>query len=1380
MAPVRQAVRSVAVVLACVILVGSAWGQGSQGDPTAVWAEGEALRAAGDVAGAIAKWRAAVELAEAAEQDPSSKGAWWARLAHAIHRATFPDPARAEDMRVAALRALDWAERAEDSSAKLDVLGEVLAIVGNGVLPSSDAALSRRCALRLLQAAKAVLPEGRGLADRLMFAVGAIGWGAEDGPMLREEVKRASGLYLAEGCWDGFSGAAHWQKQYCVTHGLYAEYEGEEAAQLEALRAHEPGTWLLAQALTYAALCRGGIREGLLAQGETDRARGIVVPTIALWSEAAACARTSRPDSRDLVGLLSNAADMLCSLASAFPAGEGERFREAARQFWSEAISLVERHPAQSELASTAAVVYTRSAWTRFGWCEQSPEEVLAQFRRALDYQRRNEPSVKRFWEVSFFLRVLRRDTGAWQAVAEFWREQVALEHAAQSPSMAEASAHAWLGEALQQGGDYAAAAAEFREAVHLHDSLEPYRFPGDEHSDVKQHRHAPQDWLGELAECLANAGDLTGAVEARTLQHDAQALWASDGDDVWSDQVSCLQALVDLCLRLDRREEASGYASELETLAALHDPRSPVAAALWQRIGREELTAGRLVEADAALRRSMEVWRRAAPESREAGLCLGDLTECARLAGDLDLAAERGQTVLDHFRRTAPGSPELAQAMDDLGMVEFDRGNLEQARGLVLESLEARKSLAPDSPELAASHNHAGMLLAVGGQVEEAVAEYRASLAIEEKRDPASLAVAQGRNNLGRALFELGDAEGSRAELSASLELLERLAPESASVAVVVANVGALALSGGDPSTAARHFARALDLATRHAPASAQVAELHYALGAVAEQQGDRAKARTEYGLAISLIERARERAGLGGSERSRFLTRYTHLYEALIALLVADGASAEAGNVAERMRARSMAEEIIERPVLWASETPVAVSARQRLDARRNALYQRMWAASDEGALLLSADLAAIDAEEEALVRSLRRDAPRLSWVLCPEPLSLEAIAATLAPGTLALMYVVGSERSWLVAFGPAREATAHVLLANRQSLAEDVSLYLRTAKSRSEAVGQLGAEVASWLLGPVAEELRTAKRVVILPDGPLTQLPFQALPVAGAGALCDLAPVSYAPSGSLLARRSLEAQTRQAAGMLAIGDPELGRLDAGQAASDRLVAEAARALRDVAGSDLALGRLPFAGAELDAVAAAGGPDALRLAGPEATEARFRQEAPGKSILHFATHGLSDARHPLDSALALAFEEQSEPANDGLLRAREILGLDLGGCDLACLSACDTARGEVVSGEGVLGLARAFLVAGAASVVCSQWAVADDSTAALMSRFYGHLASGAPKDVALQRAMREIRTGRSEDGSALILPEGLGAWREEWSEPYHWAPFVLVGQSD
>ncbi|MCS7239623.1 MAG: CHAT domain-containing protein, partial [Thermoguttaceae bacterium] len=169
-------------------------------------------------------------------------------------------------------------------------------------------------------------------------------------------------------------------------------------------------------------------------------------------------------------------------------------------------------------------------------------------------------------------------------------------------------------------------------------------------------------------------------------------------------------------------------------------------------------------------------------------------------------------------------------------------------------------------------------------------------------------------------------------------------------------------------------------------------------------------------------------------------------------------------------------------------------------------------------------------------------------------------------------------------------------------------------------------------------------------------------------------------------------------------------------------------------------------------------------------ATERNVRGNVAGRRIVHFACHGLVDQRMGnLFGCLALTpGKDPSRPGDDGFLTLGEIVGLPLGGCELVILSACRTNVGPEQRGEGVHGLARGFLVAGARRVVASQWEVADQATAYLMAVFAGQLSeqkkAGKPLDhaLALHQAKRWLRTQRD---------------RPEWGEPFFWASFVLVG---
>lgn len=161
--------------------------------------------------------------------------------------------------------------------------------------------------------------------------------------------------------------------------------------------------------------------------------------------------------------------------------------------------------------------------------------------------------------------------------------------------------------------------------------------------------------------------------------------------------------------------------------------------------------------------------------------------------------------------------------------------------------------------------------------------------------------------------------------------------------------------------------------------------------------------------------------------------------------------------------------------------------------------------------------------------------------------------------------------------------------------------------------------------------------------------------------------------------------------------------------------------------------------------------------LLGRAATEAAVRAKWAGADVLHLATHGLANLQDPAYSALVLA-TPSARDAQDGLLFAYEIDNTVLQ-AEVVVLSACETGRGGLVSRQGAIALDRAFLVAGARSVVSSLWPVADDATAALMVAFHQQLRGGSPIDVALQRAMVQVQA----------VPQ--------WQDPANWAAFRVVG---
>jgi CHAT domain-containing protein len=187
--------------------------------------------------------------------------------------------------------------------------------------------------------------------------------------------------------------------------------------------------------------------------------------------------------------------------------------------------------------------------------------------------------------------------------------------------------------------------------------------------------------------------------------------------------------------------------------------------------------------------------------------------------------------------------------------------------------------------------------------------------------------------------------------------------------------------------------------------------------------------------------------------------------------------------------------------------------------------------------------------------------------------------------------------------------------------------------------------------------------------------------------------------------------------------------------------------------------LSRVPHSGREVRRIAALFEPASRVLARGNATEEAVRKAARGDvSILHFATHALVDEDRPERSGLALS---RGPGPSDGILQTREIYALELQGA-LVTLSACQTALGREVTGEGLVGLSRAFFYAGARAVTATLWNVGDRSTSDLMEIFYRQIRRGAPPERALAEAKR------------TVLRRGSGR-----RHPYYWAPFIVMGHT-
>jgi len=528
---------------------------------------------------------------------------------------------------------------------------------------------------------------------------------------------------------------------------------------------------------------------------------------------------------------------------------------------------------------------------------------------------------------------------------------------------------------------------------------------------------------------------------------------------------------------------------------------------------------------------------------------------------------------------------------------------------------------------------------------------------------------------------------------------------------------------------------------------------EWHFQAGVGRELQylGREREAIAYYREAIAIVERLRQglvptEEGIAKAASSSFTKE---LFDDAINLQFTQD-PAQAFQTFELARARAFLSILAESKIDL--RQGLAPSERKREDdlfARIAAIQKDLWhtGLTDAARRQKNAELESAENDLESLRLEIRRSNPRLAAIQYPKPLGLGQVQKeVLKPGVTLIEYSLGPERSFVWAVSrdrvlsavlPPGEEIEKLVNAFRKSLSAPVS-GLTSIAAENETL-RLSAQLYRRLLQPVEAILAGSQSLIVVPDGVLYYLPFEALTHSGStGFLLERFPVSYAPSATSLAAVDA-APPADGKLLLAFGDPAYAR----------------QAPAGERGPDLA--PLPYTREEVNGIASLFPPEQRTVY----LGAAVREEAvKGESLdryryIHFATHGILDEQHPARSGLALSAAAGKE---DGILQVNEIADLRLH-ADLVTLSACNTGLGELVSGEGMLGLVRAFLYAGASSVAVSLWNVNDAATAALMKDFYRGLSRGLQSDRALRRAKIEL------------LHQDNAVWRH----PHYWAAFEL-----
>jgi CHAT domain-containing protein/tetratricopeptide (TPR) repeat protein len=482
----------------------------------------------------------------------------------------------------------------------------------------------------------------------------------------------------------------------------------------------------------------------------------------------------------------------------------------------------------------------------------------------------------------------------------------------------------------------------------------------------------------------------------------------------------------------------------------------------------------------------------------------------------------------------------------------------------------------------------------------------------------------------------------------------------------------------------------------------------------------------------------------------------------------------------VAERMRARLLLDSLLGQPSTEALEPDATRSAkRQQLlrsisEVQRRLLDPRVAGASRQAVI---AELERLEREEESVRADLFSGEP--SSTTRPEFTSLERVEQALHKNEAMLSFSVGVGQNFYGEFAggawllvSTNAGTRVIRVPDRVKLHPMLSIFRGLAEQAQEADVRSGVRLHEVLLQAALSELpATVNRLIIVPDGPLHHLPFAALrPTDASAPLGSTHEIAVVPSATVWLRLKQQSPISGPHPALVFADPALPDVMRSGAAADE---------RGWSPGMVPLGGLPYARTEGQAVVSHLRGGSRLLAGVDATEAAVKAGGLGSyAIVHFATHALVDEGHPDRSAVVLAGDAHGE---DGLLQAREIADLPFGG-HVVVLSACRSATGAVLAGEGVVGLSRSFFEAGARTVVGTLWAIRDDHAAEFFDAFYASVGRGRSVGAAMLDARRHaMNRGMPASAWASVVVIGddtvVAARGQAYARSFGPASVMLIG---
>jgi CHAT domain-containing protein/Tfp pilus assembly protein PilF len=702
-------------------------------------------------------------------------------------------------------------------------------------------------------------------------------------------------------------------------------------------------------------------------------------------------------------------------------------------------------------------------------------------------------------------------------------------------------------------------------------------------------------------------------------------------------------------------------------------------------------------------------------------GTSLNNIANIYTVQGNYDLA-------LEYLEKSLPVKQELndkialAKSINNIGEIYTRRAEYAKALEYFKRSISL-KDEAGDRADTAPTYNNIGMVKREQGNYTEALENFNKALGISE--------AVGDKNTMVDSLYAIALVEKLQGKYQQSLQTSER--------------ARLLALELNEPES---------------------LWELSTLMGEDYRALNQPDKARRSFEDAVTVIEDLRSRVAGSEQEQQRFFEKKIWPYQEMIKLLVAEKKWNEALTFAERAKARVLLD------VLQSGRVSITKAMRPEEKAREQKLLSEMTSLNaqiireesskqpDAPRLAgLRARLQKARLEREAFETNLYAAHPELKIQRGQsQPIRPEEMRDLLPDDKTALLeYALTESNVYLFVLtrnNGSVDVRAYTLQTNAKELAESAEAFRRSLAERNLDFRSNARALYDRLLGPAQKQLEGKTSLIIVPDAVLWGVPFQALRSPKDKYLIEDYATSYAPSLTVLREMMLRPRAKKAAPananslLLAFGNPTVGTQTSERVRYTLM--------------DSQLPPLPEAEKQVRALSELYGPAQSEVyTGAAASEDKAKAKADRFRVLQFATHAVLNDSNPMYSYVVL-----SQPvggAEDGLLEAWEMMNLNLN-AEMVVLSACETARGRIGAGEGVIGMTWALFVAGSPVTIASQWKVESASTTELMLEFHRALRA--------QNA-RASKAQAMQAAALKLLKSG------DYQHPFYWAGFVVIGDA-